>query len=189
MPERNNNITYEIIEHIGTISSWESGWNRELNLISWNGANPKYDIREWDDNHERMSKGITLHPWEMRNLVDLYLTNNSEKAVEKGREKEAQRQKRRTEYRRTGSENDGRPEESKAASGAAPLQTQDSAAEQAERNTFEEDAQLQMGSSPAAPPQTACEAEAADNADLAAAPETEDVIDAARTESEKQADF
>ena len=81
MPEKSNNITYEIREHIGTISSWDSGWNRELNLISWNGAKPKYDIREWDEEHERMSKGITLHPWEMRNLVDLYLADNSRKAV------------------------------------------------------------------------------------------------------------
>lgn len=43
MPERNNDITYEILEHLGTISNWDSGWNRELNLISWNGAKPKYD--------------------------------------------------------------------------------------------------------------------------------------------------
>lgn len=110
MPERNNNITYEIVEYIGAISSWESGWTRELNLISWNGAKPKYDIREWDEKHDRMSKGITLHPWEMRNLVDLYLTNNSEKAVETGRAREAERRERRAEHRRTSSETFGRLE-------------------------------------------------------------------------------
>lgn len=110
MPERNNNITYEIVEYIGAISSWESGWTRELNLISWNGAKPKYDIREWDEKHDRMSKGITLHPWEMRNLVDLYLTNNSEKAVEAGRAREAERRERRAEHRRTSSETFGRLE-------------------------------------------------------------------------------
>ena len=110
MPERNNNITYEIVEYIGAISSWESGWTRELNLISWNGAKPKYDIREWDEKHDRMSKGITLHPWEMRNLVDLYLTNNSEKAVEAGRAREAERRERRAEHRRTSSETFGRME-------------------------------------------------------------------------------
>ena len=108
MPERNNSITYEIVEYIGAISSWESGWTRELNLISWNGAKPKYDIREWDEKHDRMSKGITLHPWEMRNLVDLYLTNNSEKAVEAGRAREAERRERRAEHRRTSSETFGR---------------------------------------------------------------------------------
>lgn len=110
MPERNNSITYEIVEYIGAISSWESGWTRELNLISWNGAKPKYDIREWDEKHDRMSKGITLHPWEMRNLVDLYLTNNSEKAVEAGRAREAERRERRAEHRRTSSETFGRLE-------------------------------------------------------------------------------
>ena len=110
MTERNNNITYEIVEYIGAISSWESGWTRELNLISWNGAKPKYDIREWDEKHDRMSKGITLHPWEMRNLVDLYLTNNSGKAVEAGRAREAERRERRAEHRRTSSETFGRLE-------------------------------------------------------------------------------
>ncbi|MGC2873658.1 YdbC family protein [Ihubacter sp. mB4P-1] len=104
MPEKSNNITYEIREHIGTISSWDSGWNRELNLISWNGAKPKYDIREWDEEHERMSKGITLHPWEMRNLVDLYLADNSRKAVAEGKAKEAERRARRAEQRRSGDE-------------------------------------------------------------------------------------
>ena len=116
MPERNANITYEILEHLGTISNWDSGWNRELNLISWNGGKPKYDIRDWSADHERMSKGITLHPWEMRNLVDLYLTNNSEKAVAAGRAKEAERRERREAYRQASSERYGRLE----AAGEAP---------------------------------------------------------------------
>lgn len=110
MPERNNDITYEILEHFGTISSRESGWNRELNLISWNGGKPKFDIRDWSEDHERMSKGITLHPWEMRGLVDLYLTRNSEKAVEAGRAREAERRARREAYRQASSERDERLE-------------------------------------------------------------------------------
>ncbi len=110
MPERNNDITYEILEHFGTISSRESGWNRELNLISWNGGKPKFDIRDWSEDHDRMSKGITLHPWEMRNIVDLYLTSNSEKAVEAGRAREAKRRARREAYRQASSERDERLE-------------------------------------------------------------------------------
>ena len=36
---------YEIIKNLGILSESKSGWTRELNLISWNGADPKFDIR------------------------------------------------------------------------------------------------------------------------------------------------
>ena len=51
---------YEIIEQIGVLSESEKGWRKELNLISWNGREPKYDLRDWSENHEKMGKGITL---------------------------------------------------------------------------------------------------------------------------------
>ena len=38
----------------------DSGWTKEANIVAWNGGVPKLDIREWDPEHERMSKGITL---------------------------------------------------------------------------------------------------------------------------------
>ena len=91
------NITFEIKEHLGVITRFESGWNRELNIISWNGAAAKYDLRDWDPHHERMRKGITLHAAEMRKLVDLYLNNNTRKAVEEGRRLEKQRRDRQRE--------------------------------------------------------------------------------------------
>jgi hypothetical protein len=53
-------IKFEIIEHIGVISESTKGWTKELNLISWNGNEPKYDLRDWDQNKEKMGKGITL---------------------------------------------------------------------------------------------------------------------------------
>lgn len=53
-------IKYEIKENIGIISESSRGWKKELNLISWNGAEPKYDIRDWDSAHEKMGKGVTL---------------------------------------------------------------------------------------------------------------------------------
>jgi len=28
------------------------GWTNKLNLISWNGREPKYDIRDWAPKHE-----------------------------------------------------------------------------------------------------------------------------------------
>lgn len=95
MSERN--ITFEIKEHLGVIAEFDSGWNKELNIISWNGNAPKYDIRDWDSHHERMRKGVTLHEAEFRRLVDLYLHNNSRKAVELGRSLEAGRKQRQSE--------------------------------------------------------------------------------------------
>lgn len=55
-----NQINCEIKEHIGNISESKNGWTKELNLVSWNDNDPKYDIREWDPKHEKMSRGITL---------------------------------------------------------------------------------------------------------------------------------
>ena len=53
-------FSYEIKTHIGVISNGSGGWTKELNLISWNGKEPKYDIRDWGPDHEKMGKGITL---------------------------------------------------------------------------------------------------------------------------------
>lgn len=53
-------IKYEIIETLGVLSENAKGWKKELNLISWNDREPKYDLREWDPEHEKMGKGITL---------------------------------------------------------------------------------------------------------------------------------
>ena len=58
---------YEIINNIGIISE-NNSWKKELNRISWNGNEPKYDIRDWSDNHEKMGKGITLNEDELRKL-------------------------------------------------------------------------------------------------------------------------
>ena len=51
---------YEIIEEIGVLSESKSGWRKEVNRVSWNGAAPKLDIRDWAPDHEKMGKGITL---------------------------------------------------------------------------------------------------------------------------------
>ena len=66
-------IKYEIVKALGVLSEGSNGWKKELNLVSWNGRAPKYDIRDWDEDHEKMGKGITLSENEMKNLV--YLIN------------------------------------------------------------------------------------------------------------------
>ena len=62
---------YDIVEEIGVLSENAKGWRKELNLISWNGATPKYDIREWAPEHERMGKGVTLTKEELEALKKL----------------------------------------------------------------------------------------------------------------------
>ena len=62
---------YEIVKHIGVLSESSKGWTKELNVISWNGANPKFDIRDWAPDHEKMGKGITLTEEEAAKLREL----------------------------------------------------------------------------------------------------------------------
>lgn len=62
---------YEITQELGVLSESKSGWTRELNLVSWNGANPKYDIRDWAPNREKMGKGISLSAEEIEKLKDI----------------------------------------------------------------------------------------------------------------------
>jgi hypothetical protein len=64
-------IKYEIIKKIGVLSKANSGWAKELNLISWNERDPKYDIREWSPDGERMGKGVTLSKEELVALKEL----------------------------------------------------------------------------------------------------------------------
>jgi hypothetical protein len=62
---------FEIIKKIGVLSKSDSGWAKELNLISWNEREPKYDIREWSPDGEKMGKGVTLSKEELVALKEL----------------------------------------------------------------------------------------------------------------------
>ena len=53
-------IQYEIVKKIAVLSMSDSGYAKEINLISWNGNEPKYDIRSFSPNREKCGKGITL---------------------------------------------------------------------------------------------------------------------------------
>ncbi|WP_033167828.1 PC4/YdbC family ssDNA-binding protein [Clostridium sp. KNHs205] len=64
-------IKYEIIKEIGVLSENAKGWRKELNLISWNEAAPKYDIRDWAPGHEKMGKGVTLTKEEIEKLKEI----------------------------------------------------------------------------------------------------------------------
>ena len=64
-------IKFEIEKELGSISESAKGWTKELNLISWNGKEAKYDLRDWGPEHEKMGKGITLSVEELKILKEI----------------------------------------------------------------------------------------------------------------------
>ena len=64
-------FTYEIVEQVGILSQNTNGWSRQINRISWNGREPKYDIRDWAPNNEKMGKGISLSGEELQILKEI----------------------------------------------------------------------------------------------------------------------
>ena len=67
-------IKYEIIKPIGVLSTSTSGWTKELNLMSWNDREPKYDLRDWSPDRKRRGKGVTLSAKELSALKELLQT-------------------------------------------------------------------------------------------------------------------
>lgn len=64
-----SDIKYEIVKSVGVLSTSAKGWTKEVNMVSWNGAEPKIDIRDWAPQHEKMGKGITLTKEEAKALA------------------------------------------------------------------------------------------------------------------------
>ncbi|MBQ3256663.1 MAG: hypothetical protein IJN11_04420 [Oscillospiraceae bacterium] len=64
-------LKYEIVEHLGALGENARGWSRELNLVSWNDREPKYDLRDWSPDHSKMGKGLTMTADELAALKDL----------------------------------------------------------------------------------------------------------------------
>ncbi len=61
-------IKFEIVKEIGVLSESAKGWKKELNLVSWNGKDPKYDLRDQAPDHEKMGKSVTLTDKELAAL-------------------------------------------------------------------------------------------------------------------------
>ena len=86
---RNNDVTFDIMEHIAVldeVGGREEKWTKEINVVAWNGGKPKIDVRDWNESHERMSRGITLTEDQAmkmtKALVDRYRTRaNQEHAA------------------------------------------------------------------------------------------------------------
>ncbi|MEG0550603.1 MAG: PC4/YdbC family ssDNA-binding protein [Vagococcus sp.] len=59
-----------MVEEIVVLSENPKGWRKELNLVSWNERAPKFDLRDWAPNHEKMGKGVTLSNEEFNALKE-----------------------------------------------------------------------------------------------------------------------
>lgn len=66
----NGEISYKILANVGTIAKYSTGWTKEVNIISWNGAAAKVDVRDWSEDHEHMSRGVTLTADETKRFID-----------------------------------------------------------------------------------------------------------------------
>ncbi|RYM05553.1 hypothetical protein EWH99_06090 [Sporolactobacillus sp. THM7-7] len=66
-----SSIQYDIVKHVGTLSESARGWQKQLNVISWNGRTPKYDLRDWAPDGEKMGKGVTLSLEDLKALKKL----------------------------------------------------------------------------------------------------------------------
>lgn len=64
-------IKFQIMQELGVLSENAKGWRKELNLVSWNGKPPKFDLREWAPDHEKMGKGTTLSNDELKKLYEV----------------------------------------------------------------------------------------------------------------------
>ena len=67
-------LKFEIIKNYGVCGEGTKGWIKELNLISWNDRKPKFDIRDWNETHDKMGKGVTLSKEETLKLLEILQT-------------------------------------------------------------------------------------------------------------------
>jgi hypothetical protein len=70
--DREREVTFELVEHIGVFGRDTKGWTKELNRFAWNGGPAKYDIRSWDEGHHKMGRGITLTKQELNDLKNIF---------------------------------------------------------------------------------------------------------------------
>ena len=73
-----SDLKFEIVKNLGDFGEGKEGWKKEINLVSWNDRKPKLDIREWDETHSKMKKGITFNARELKVLKDILLEFNDQ---------------------------------------------------------------------------------------------------------------
>ena len=69
---KNEDVKFEIIQHFGVMKERKNGWKKELNKVKWGDNDTKWDIREWNEEHDKMSRGITLSDEEAKILFEIF---------------------------------------------------------------------------------------------------------------------
>ncbi len=67
----NEKVSFNIVETLGILSTSTNGWTKEVNVVSWNDRPAKLDIRDWNPDHNKMSRGIGLNATETAGLYEL----------------------------------------------------------------------------------------------------------------------
>lgn len=62
-------VEFKIVEHLFSLQS-SGTFTKELNKVSWNKRDPVYDLRGWNEDHTKMTKGITLTDDEFQELAN-----------------------------------------------------------------------------------------------------------------------
>ena len=70
MAERERSVSWVIQERLAVLREGKEGWKKELNIVSWNNGPAKFDLREWNEDHTRMTKGVTFTMDEGRKISD-----------------------------------------------------------------------------------------------------------------------
>lgn len=68
--KKNDRVEFKIERKLGVLQTYQTGWTKEVNMVSWNGGDAKIDIRDWNPDHDRMSRGVTLYEEEGRKLAE-----------------------------------------------------------------------------------------------------------------------
>ena len=71
MADSREDFKYTITKELGVLSENMRGWKKEVNFVSWNDRPPKLDIRDWNETHDKMGKGVTLTGSEARTLLEI----------------------------------------------------------------------------------------------------------------------
>ena len=78
MADLRSDLKYEITKELGILGEGTKGWKKEVNFVRWNDRPSKLDIRDWNETHDKMGRGITLSMDEAKKLTDLIKNVNFE---------------------------------------------------------------------------------------------------------------
>ncbi|MGM9540449.1 YdbC family protein [Anaerovibrio sp.] len=79
-----DSLVYDIKKKLGVISTARNGWTKEINLVAWNGGEPRYELRSWSPDHRRMGKGISFNKEELGSLREILTQLGPERNLQAG---------------------------------------------------------------------------------------------------------